>query len=120
MDIVMFTDVSKAKKLYRTIAPDIVEANATKHKSAKADGIVESEHLLSSKAKAKSLARKLNKTLKKAPFKASADVMPSDYAKTGSRGIVRPDYSSERKKFPAVPGFASIFSKSKTKKATKK
>ena len=113
VSVAMFSTVPQAKKLYREIAPILVEAGATAPKSAKDDGMVESEHLLPSKLKAKSVARALNKTLKKATFKASAMVMPPSYVKTGSRGIVRPDHSYTRKKFPAVPGFASMFRKTK-------
>jgi hypothetical protein len=109
----MFSTLPQAKKLYREIAPVLVEAGATAPKSAKDDGMVESEHLLPSKLKAKSVTRALNKTLKKATFKAVASVMPPSYVKTGTRGIVRPDYSYTRKKFPAVPGFSSMFRKTK-------
>jgi hypothetical protein len=109
----MFSTLPQAKKLYREIAPVLVEAGATAPKSAKGDGMVESEHLLPSKLKAKSVTRALNKTLKKATFKAVASVMPPSYVKTGTRGIVRPDYSYTRKKFPAVSGFASMFRKTK-------
>jgi len=111
--VTMFSTLPQAKKLYREIAPVLVEAGATAPKSAKDDGMVESEHLLPSKLKAKSVTRALNKTLKKATFKAVASVMPPSYVKTGTRGIVRPDYSYTRKKFPAVPAFASMFRKTK-------
>ena len=111
--VTMFSTLPQAKKLYREIAPVLVEAGATAPKSAKGDGMVESEHLLPSKLKAKSVTRALNKTLKKATFKAVASVMPPSYVKTGTRGIVRPDYSYTRKKFPAVSGFASMFRKTK-------
>jgi hypothetical protein len=111
--VTMFSTLAPAKKLYREIAPILVEAGATAPKSAKDDGMVESEHLLPSKLKAKSVTRALNKTLKKATFKAVASVMPASYVKTGTRGIVRPDYSYTRKKFPAVSGFASMFRKTK-------
>ena len=111
--VTMFSTVLQAKKLYREIAPILVEAGATAPKSAKDDGMVESEHLLPSKLKAKTVTRALNKTLKKAAFKAVASVMPPSYVKTGTRGIVRPDHSYTRKKFPAVPAFASMFRKTK-------
>ena len=115
VSVAMFSTVPQAKKLYKEIAPILVEAGAKSHKSAKDDGIVESEHLLPSKLKAKSVTRALNKTLKKATFKAVASVMPPSYVKTGSRGIVRPDYASG-KKMPSVPGFASMFRKTKKSK----
>jgi hypothetical protein len=113
----MFSTVPQAKKLYREIAPILVEAGAKSHKSAKSEGLVESEHLLPSKVKAKSVTRALNKTFKKATFKASAMVMPPSYVETGSRGIVRPDHSSSVKKFPAVPGFSGMFRKTKKAKS---
>jgi len=116
VSVAMFSTVPQAKKLYKEIAPILVEAGAKSPKSAKDDGMVESEHLLPSKVKAKSVTRALNKTFKNATFKASAMVMPPSYVKTGSRGIVRPDYSVSRKKFPAVPGFASMFRKTKKSK----
>ena len=114
--VTMFSTLAPAKKLYREIAPILVEAGATAPKSAKDDGMVESEHLLPSKLKAKSVVRALNKTFKKATFKASAMVMPPSYVKTGSRGIVRPDYASG-KKGPSIPGFASMFRKTKKVKS---
>jgi hypothetical protein len=111
----MFSSLAPAKKLYREIAPILVEAGAKSHKSAKAQDLVESEHLLSSKVKAKNVTRALNKTLKKATFKASASVMPPSYVETGSRGIVRPDYASG-KKGPSIPGFSSMFRKTRKRK----
>ena len=114
--VTMFSSLAPAKKLYREIAPILVEAGAKSHKSAKAEGLVESEHLLSSKVKAKNVTRALNKTLKKATFKAVASVMPPSYVETGSRGIVRPDYASG-KKGPSIPGFASMFRKTKKSKS---
>ena len=114
--ITMFSTLAPAKKLYREIAPILVEAGAKSHKSAKDQGLVESEHLLSSKVKAKNVTRALNKTLKKATFKAVASVMPPSYVETGSRGIVRPDYASG-KKGPSIPGFSSMFRKTKKSKS---
>ena len=113
--VTMFSSLAPAKKLYREIAPILVEAGAKSHKSAKDDGMVESEHLLPSKLKAKSVTRALNKTLRKATFKAVASVMPPSYVKTGSRGIVRPDYASG-KKGPSIPGFSSMFRKTRKRK----
>jgi inosine/xanthosine triphosphate pyrophosphatase family protein len=114
--VTMFSSVPQAKKLYREIAPILVEAGAKSNKSAKSQGLVESEHLLSSKLKAKTVTRALNKTLKKATFKAVASVMPPSYVETGSRGIVRPDYASG-KKGPSIPGFSSMFRKTKKAKS---
>jgi hypothetical protein len=111
VQVAMFSGVGPAKKMYREIAPILVKSGAKAHRAAKTRGLVESEHLVPSKLRARSVARALNRTLKGAPFKASAGVMAPEYVKIGSRGIVRPDGNSSRRRYPAVPGFASMFHK---------
>lgn len=102
---IFIPDSIKLKDVFKIINPILKSHGATKSRcvsAGKYGDFSESEHKFESIVKAKSAIKEASKALKDAHFYIGKSmtqiifsVMPADYETTGSRGIVRPDYSTD-------------------------
>ena len=107
-------DTYKYKNVFAAfINPVCHEFVATNLKCVTFQDMTEAEYEFPSLKNAKSAVRILNKQFRQLPkflFKGKciATLMPKDYEKTGSRGIVRPDYHAENMKTKVIKGFPKL------------
>lgn len=119
MWVTVYLDGDYTKNKYRNVFAAYInvicfDAGATNAKCVTYLDMTEAEYKLPSAKIAKQVAQKLNKVLRGLPpfliqGKAVATAMPSDYEKTGWRGIVRPDYHSEKLPVKVIPRFDKVY-----------
>ena len=104
---IFIPDTVSTKSVFKLINPILKKYKSTKNKcisAGKYGNFSESEHKFSSISIAKSAIKDSTNILKeehkfnvgKSMDKIIFTVMPTDYEKTGSRGIIRPDYHQDK------------------------
>ena len=107
-------DTYKYKNVFAAfIHPVCTEFEATHLKCVTYQDMTEAEYKFKDLKTAKAAVKILNKQFRQLPAflfkgKCVATVMPKDYEKTGSRGIVRPDYHTENVKTKNIKGFQKL------------